>query len=162
MYTNCYRTLLQTLIKLTQYNSSLLQSFPIQSLCMLYACNRLYLQLILQCSTRFLQVYQRLVGGEEVLEVGSNKSITLAGSLVGRRVVWLYNSPIQQESQKKNCAKLLENDTFITISFFFLIFLAAKKQMSSWQLCKSWKWYFVTKIVLIYCEKNFLVIEKNI
>ena len=32
MYTNCYRTLLQALIKLTQHNSSLWQSFPIQSL----------------------------------------------------------------------------------------------------------------------------------
>ena len=35
-----------------------------------------------------------LSGREKVLEVGSNRSITLAGSLVGRRVVWLYNSPI--------------------------------------------------------------------
>ena len=35
-----------------------------------------------------------LSGREKVLEVGSNKSTTLAGSLVGRRVVWLYNSPI--------------------------------------------------------------------
>ena len=33
----------------------------------------------------------------------------------------------------------MENDTFIAIFFFSLIFLAAKKQMSSWQLCKSWK-----------------------
>ena len=57
---------------------------------MLFSCALM----ILQYNTKVLQVYQSLVGGEEVLEVGSNKSITLAGSLVGRRVVWLYNSPI--------------------------------------------------------------------
>ena len=31
------------------------------------------------------------------------------------------------------------------------------------QKCKTWKWYFVTKIVVTYCEKKlFLVIEENI
>ena len=33
-------------------------------------------------------------------------------------------------------------------------------QISLWPDLK--KWYFVTKIVLTYCEKNVLVIEKKI
>ena len=41
-----------------------------------------------------LQVYQSLVTWEEESDVESNKTSTLVETLVGRRVVWLYNSPI--------------------------------------------------------------------
>ena len=41
-----------------------------------------------------LQVHQSLVRWEEESDVESNKISTLEETLVGRRVVWLYNSPI--------------------------------------------------------------------
>ena len=41
-----------------------------------------------------LQVHQSLVRWDEESDVESDKTSTLVETLVGRRVVWLYNSPI--------------------------------------------------------------------
>ena len=41
-----------------------------------------------------LQVHQSLVRLEEESDVESNRISTLEETLVGRGVVWLYNSPI--------------------------------------------------------------------
>ena len=49
---------------------------------------------------------------------------------------------------------------FSAFSLEFEIFLRSLEQFT--QTVKGEKWYFVTKIVLTYCEKkNVLVIEKN-
>ena len=64
-------------------------------------------------------------------------------------------------AKKKRLAKYLFPVVIVSILFNIPKFFEAKYIMTTEQV-KTNKWYFVTKIVLIYCEKKIvLVTEKN-